>query len=80
MEPSENNSGMAERNALFKIDHNKANNFRPNGVTFFGRLMHELVSCETGNIFIRYSNRVHFRYSKKLVLNDKIALGDDNPF
>jgi hypothetical protein len=51
MEPSENNSGMAERSTWFRINHIKENEFRPNGATFFGRLMHELVSCETGKLF-----------------------------
>ena len=48
MGPSLSNSGFTERSQLFREQYNARNAFRPNGATFFGRLLHDLVSCETG--------------------------------
>ena len=48
MQPESANSGWAERNQLFHENYDKSKPFRKSGLTLFGRLMHELVSCETG--------------------------------
>ena len=48
MDGSANNTGWGERCNLFKKSYDPRGEFRPNGVTFFGRLMHDLVACETG--------------------------------
>ena len=48
MNPGETNIGWIERANLFKKNYDPRFEFRPNGVTFFGRLLHDLVSCETG--------------------------------
>lgn len=49
MDPGESNVGWGERCGLFKKDYdNIRGEFRPNGATFFGRLLHDLVACETG--------------------------------
>lgn len=44
----ENNSGFMSRNALFRQGFVKTNEYREDGATFFGRLFHDLVTCETG--------------------------------
>ena len=46
MTPEDTNTGWAERCNLFKKDYDPRGEFRP--VTFFGRLLHDLVACETG--------------------------------
>ena len=43
-----NNTGWAERNQIFRENYDRSKPFRKGGVTLMGRLMHELVSCETG--------------------------------
>jgi hypothetical protein len=44
-----NNNGYNVRRKLFLTDYNTAKGeYRPEGATFFGRLMHDLVSCESG--------------------------------
>ena len=48
MGPDENNTGWAERGNLFKKDYDPTNAFKSNGTTLFGRLLHDLVACETG--------------------------------
>ena len=48
MQPTASNSGWSERNDMFHENFDKNKPFRRSGVTLFGRLMHELVSCETG--------------------------------
>jgi hypothetical protein len=48
MDADENNSGWIQRCDLFKIDGDSVKDFKPNGTTLIGRLMHDLVSCETG--------------------------------
>ena len=48
MDSSENNIGWVERSNLFKVDYDPRKEFKPNGTTLFGRLFHDLVSCETG--------------------------------
>jgi hypothetical protein len=48
MQPETSNTGWAERNQMFRENYDQNKPFRKSGVTLFGRLMHELVSCETG--------------------------------
>ncbi len=48
MEPSLSNTGFSERSQLFREKYNSRNEYRASGTTFFGRLMHDLVACETG--------------------------------
>lgn len=48
MQPVSANTGWDERNQLFHENYDKSKPFRKCGLTLFGRLMHELVSCETG--------------------------------
>jgi hypothetical protein len=48
MGPEVNNTGWSERGNLFKKGYDPRGEFKPNGTTLFGRLMHDLVSCETG--------------------------------
>ncbi len=48
MGPSENNSGFIERGNFFRIGFDQRNDFKPEGAVFFGRLLHDLVACETG--------------------------------
>ncbi len=42
------NTGFTQRNQLFRVNHKDGNPYRPSGVTLFGRLMHDLIACETG--------------------------------
>jgi hypothetical protein len=42
------NSGFTERNQLFRENHKETGPYRRSGVTLFGRLMHDLIACETG--------------------------------
>lgn len=42
------NLGFKERSENFRVDFSNANDFRPDGAVYIGRLMHDLVSCETG--------------------------------
>jgi hypothetical protein len=42
------NTGFTERNQLFRKNYKDTAPYRPSGVTLFGRLMHDLIACETG--------------------------------
>ena len=42
------NIGWTERSNLFRKNFDPRGAFKANGTTLFGRLMHDLVSCETG--------------------------------
>jgi hypothetical protein len=42
------NAGFTERNQLFRLHYKDGASYRPTGATFFGRLMHDLIACETG--------------------------------
>jgi hypothetical protein len=42
------NTGFTERNQLFRQNYKAGAPYRPTGTTFFGRLMHDLIACETG--------------------------------
>lgn len=44
----EKNSGFGQRCTLFRKKFNTANDYREDGALFFGRLYHELSSCQTG--------------------------------
>ena len=46
--PTDSNSGFKERSALFREGYGETSPYRKSGATFFGRLMHDLVSCTTG--------------------------------
>ena len=48
MDPNENNTGWTDRRDLFKKDYDPRGDYKSSGTTLFGRLMHDLVSCETG--------------------------------
>jgi hypothetical protein len=48
MQPGEGNLGWTERGNLFKEGNDASAAFKPNGTTLFGRLLHDLVACETG--------------------------------
>ena len=48
MGPSENNVGFIERNNLFRKKFEAGEDYRPEGATFYGRLLTDLVSCESG--------------------------------
>lgn len=45
---STNNTGFMERNKLFRVGGKIANDYRADGAEFFGRVYHDLVSCESG--------------------------------
>ncbi len=42
------NAGFTERNQLFREKYKDGAPYRASGVTLFGRLMHDLIACETG--------------------------------
>ncbi len=42
------NTGYTERNQLFREKYQENGPYRRSGATFFGRLMHDLIACETG--------------------------------
>ncbi len=42
------NTGYTERNQLFRENYKESGPYRRTGATFFGRLMHDLIACETG--------------------------------
>ncbi len=42
------NTGFTERNQLFRENYKDGAPYRRSGSTFFGRLMHDLIACETG--------------------------------
>ncbi len=42
------NTGFTDRNQLFRVNYKDGAAYRPSGVTLFGRLMHDLIACETG--------------------------------
>lgn len=46
--PVETNSGFKERSELFRVNYGQDTEYRKTGITLFGRLMHDLVSCQTG--------------------------------
>ena len=48
MQPGSANTGWQERNRMFRQNYDAQKPFRKSGLTLFGRLMHELVGCETG--------------------------------
>ena len=48
MNAGDDNLGWVERANLFKVKNDQRFAFRPNGTTLIGRLLHDLVSCETG--------------------------------
>ena len=48
MDFSSDNSGFQERMNLFRKDFDPVNDYKADGTTFFGRLLHDLVSCSTG--------------------------------
>lgn len=51
MQPVAANTGWFERSQMFRENYDRSKPFRRSGVTLMGRLMHELVSCETGTYF-----------------------------
>lgn len=46
--PEDTNSGWVERMNLFRVNYSEDGEYRKNGITLFGRLLHDLVSCESG--------------------------------
>jgi hypothetical protein len=46
--PTASNSGFTTRNQLFRKGYAAAGAYRPEGARFFGRLLHDLVGCESG--------------------------------
>ncbi len=48
MGPVEVNSGFVERSNLFRKNYDPRSEYKATGTTLIGRLMHDLVSCETG--------------------------------
>ncbi len=48
MGPLEVNTGFQERCNLFRKSYDPRSDYKSNGTTVIGRLMHDLVSCETG--------------------------------
>ena len=42
------NTGFSQRNQLLRQKFKDNNPYRPTGTTLFGRLMHDLIACETG--------------------------------
>jgi hypothetical protein len=48
MGPVEENSGFTERSNLFRKNYDPRSEYKSTGTTVIGRLMHDLVSCETG--------------------------------
>jgi hypothetical protein len=42
------NTGFTQRNQLFREQFKDDSPYRRSGATFFGRLMHDLIACETG--------------------------------
>ena len=48
MDSSVDNLGLLERSNIFRVDFSSEKPYRANGATFMGRIMHDLVSCESG--------------------------------
>jgi hypothetical protein len=48
MEAEDDNSGFSDRMSLFRKDFDSNGEYKSDGTTLFGRLMHDLVSCTTG--------------------------------
>jgi hypothetical protein len=48
MGPVEENSGFTERSNLFRKNYDPRSEYKSTGTTLIGRLMHDLISCETG--------------------------------
>ena len=48
MESDNNNSGFNQRNSAFRKNFKTNEIYRPEGATFFARLLHDLVSAEAG--------------------------------
>jgi hypothetical protein len=50
--PTDTNSGWVERVNLFRKNYKEGGEYRKNGITLFGQLLHDLVSCESGYLDI----------------------------
>lgn len=48
MDSENNNSGFSQRNYAFRKNYKLTEAYRPEGATFFARLLHDLVSAEAG--------------------------------
>ena len=48
MGPVTDNSGFNDRMCLFRKKYDETAEYKSNGTTLFGRLMHDLVSCQSG--------------------------------
>jgi hypothetical protein len=48
MGPTISNSGFEARSLMFRQKNDQTKPYKSEGVTLFGRLMHDLVTCETG--------------------------------
>ena len=48
MEAVDDNSGFQDRMCLFRKDFDTTGDYKKDGTTLFGRLLHDLVSCTTG--------------------------------
>ena len=48
MEAVDDNSGYQDRMSLFRQDYDQTGDYKKDGTTLFGRLLHDLVSCTTG--------------------------------
>ena len=48
MEASSDNAGFTDRMSLFRKNFELTNEYKSDGTTLLGRLMHDLVSCTTG--------------------------------
>jgi hypothetical protein len=48
MGPTISNAGFESRSLMFRKNYDQTKPYRKEGVTLFGRLMHDLVTCETG--------------------------------
>lgn len=61
MGPEANNTGWKARNFMFHENYDENKDFRKSGVTLFGRLLHELTSCETG---LPPNTKVRFEFDR----------------
>jgi hypothetical protein len=48
MDPVDDKSGFTDRMCLFRKKYDETADYKSDGTTLFGRLMHDLVSCQTG--------------------------------
>ena len=62
MGAGDSNIGWSERANLFREDYDTNKNFKSNGTTLFGRLLHDLVACETG-LPPNTKVKIHFLFS-----------------